>query len=139
MQNFVNNQQQLVDNYSPKHQLSLSSNVRSNTLDRKFRQSIQIDNRDGSTQNSNSLSFKLFSSSLERNKRLQQQQLMTYNQQCEQINKQQHYSNESKKMTISKKHLNQDIILENPNTISLSASNENLINFDSNHDSTHNQ
>jgi hypothetical protein len=35
--------------------------------------------------------------------------------------------NENKKSSISKKQMNQDIILENPNTISLSISNDDLV------------
>ena len=112
MQNFM------TSSYSPKYQ-----SVRSNTLDRKFRQSLQNDQQSSS-------SFKLFSSSLERNKHHQQQQLMMYeNQNNDFMNKSQEYfstNDQQKKSFISKKHLNQDIILENPNTISLSVSNDDL-------------
>ena len=80
MQNIINHQNGYLKNHS-------SNSSRSSTLDRKMRPT------DNTTQNSGSLSFKLFSSSLERNKHNQQQQLALFKQQHES----QYFSNDKKK------------------------------------------
>jgi hypothetical protein len=155
MQNLINQQQNgyLKFQQQQQHQQQTAANSRSNTLDRKMRQSyIHVDNNN-QTNPSASLSFKLFSNSLERNKQHQQQKLIMHQQQQQQLNnetnKQLFYSNRlnlnnheitNKKQTnnnTNKKSLKQDTILENPNTIYLSASNDDLINMHQYHKNGH--